>query len=636
MNIHSLTRDLSLLCIIVWLPLSFFSLASTSPDRISVVGKAPALLDESAPEPDSNTPILQHFYRLTIVNENRNTIATSASCKAGPMLDTTGNCGNPQEGYPKYDAPSGFNSSNLLAQETAEEAPTSKQLYEKARQHEKEKRYDEAIGIYEKLLEQDSDNTNYLFRLGRLYAWVHKWPQALDTLNKCLEIRPSHNDARLSLGYLYLWMGDIESSEKHFTIIINDKPEYHDAHVALARIEVRKGNLEKAKQILEEVVKQKPTHVDALNYLGTIYQRQRKYSKAKGYYTQVLEINPDDPVAEDRLYKTRFYTDPSFSFTSKFSREREKDKKTGERVVELSSFSNTLKLRFPISDKLLALATVVRRIQTEENVQRKKDNYDVNSNRLSLGLEGRITKHFTLKGSIAFKETSKRGQSIFPFQRELKVEPKIGAKFNKGNHYFSVAVFSDSFVAKDFAFKNSELLENKNVSLSYSYHFASNQIVGLNHNHRFINGRTENTERKTTFWFRRDIPHFEDLLFVTYSFKYRAFAKDVGEYYSFDRQLKHSLKVSMKKQFNISSRLEASFTKTWQRTFEKVNPDRISSDVVVVLGSEVEKSSNGNKVRISYSKRFGQSAKLELAGSYFWNSNDYEAFGLRAMFSWQF
>lgn len=90
------------------------------------------------------------------------------------------------------------------------------QLEERALKLEREKDYREAITLWDRLHSAYPENTEYLFRLGRLYSWTKHWPKAEEHLKRCLELDPDHGDARLALGYLYLWKGNPDSARAQF------------------------------------------------------------------------------------------------------------------------------------------------------------------------------------------------------------------------------------------------------------------------------------------------------------------------------------------------------------------------------------------------------------------------------------
>lgn len=134
------------------------------------------------------------------------------------------------------------------------------------------KRYEEAIGYYDKLIalldKPEVKHWPYYYARGTSYERIKKWPQAEADLQKAMQLSP---DQSLVLNYLgYSWV---------------------DQGV----------NLKQGLKLIEKAVQLKPDDGYIVDSLGWAHYRLGNYKQAVKYLERAVELRPEDPTLNDHL-----------------------------------------------------------------------------------------------------------------------------------------------------------------------------------------------------------------------------------------------------------------------------------------------------------------------------------------------
>lgn len=139
----------------------------------------------------------------------------------------------------------------------------------------KEKRYEDAIVVYKKLVAMHPDKDSFLFSL----AWAYHDSGRIDDAIGCFERLLS-----------------IELEEKIFTGFAFDE---------LVRIYREKGDYGRLVAVCEKVVAAQPDDIGFLNDLGEAYLKADKASEAVAVFIKMTEMEPDASDAYCRLGNAR-------------------------------------------------------------------------------------------------------------------------------------------------------------------------------------------------------------------------------------------------------------------------------------------------------------------------------------------
>jgi len=141
---------------------------------------------------------------------------------------------------------------------------STRPLLEHAKQLEQAQQYDDAIAIYRKLLEQDSEN----------------------------------DDTRAALARLLSWQGSHAEAASLYREIIQHHPVDLDVRTALARVLSWKLDRKEAQELYEGVLQEDPRHADALQGLGDLLFWEGRSAAALPLYERAYAITHNPEMAE--------------------------------------------------------------------------------------------------------------------------------------------------------------------------------------------------------------------------------------------------------------------------------------------------------------------------------------------------
>ena len=148
----------------------------------------------------------------------------------------------------------------ISAADVYERTPANKSLFAKAQKAVDEKKYDEAMDLFTRLLAADAKD---------FQAWTE-------------------------LGTVQLMRNNLDEAEKDYRRAIQERPTFTLALLNLGRLLSAQKKFEAAIEPLEEAVKASPTSADANFLLGEAYLQIKKGSKAVPYLNEAAKLGKAD------------------------------------------------------------------------------------------------------------------------------------------------------------------------------------------------------------------------------------------------------------------------------------------------------------------------------------------------------
>ena len=110
---------------------------------------------------------------------------------------------------------------------------------------------EEALRIYNQVLEQSPGNFDARLARGRTYAWMERWQEAESDLRAVVEHSPNHADAWSALGDMYLWSDRPAQATQAYTRWAELAPDDPAALIARGRAHRAAANLDAARADFE-------------------------------------------------------------------------------------------------------------------------------------------------------------------------------------------------------------------------------------------------------------------------------------------------------------------------------------------------------------------------------------------------
>ena len=161
----------------------------------------------------------------------------------------------------------------------------------------------EAIKIYEKILETNPDYITAIFWLGYLYDDVGRRQDAINAWKQGLEIDETYHPILNSLGYIYAEEGiNLDEAETMLSVALKAEPENGAYLDSLGWVFFKKGDLAQAEEYLTKAISY-VKDPDIYEHLGDLYIELGDVEKAMSYYEEGLSHFPHDKDLKSRIKK---------------------------------------------------------------------------------------------------------------------------------------------------------------------------------------------------------------------------------------------------------------------------------------------------------------------------------------------
>ncbi|MEJ2364667.1 MAG: tetratricopeptide repeat protein [Deltaproteobacteria bacterium] len=167
------------------------------------------------------------------------------------------------------------------------------------------KQYDQAAKAFAQVLKLDDKDIDAREYLVEVYRQEKKPRQALSVLEKLIQLRPSYWPYYAKAFELYDQLKAYEEMTKTLASAVGKLPEQPELRYFLAISYVKRNLLVEAIHQFEALVKLAPKNTTYLMQLAGLYEQIGKTDKALGTYKRVLEVDPENPEAQDSYLRLK-------------------------------------------------------------------------------------------------------------------------------------------------------------------------------------------------------------------------------------------------------------------------------------------------------------------------------------------
>jgi tetratricopeptide (TPR) repeat protein len=184
--------------------------------------------------------------------------------------------------------------------------PANQKLFERAQAATDQKKYVEAVSVFNELLANDPKDFQAWSELGTVYLIEQKPTEAEKAYASAIDIRPKFFLGLMNLGRVRMMQKNFEGAIEPLTVAVGVNATSADANYYLGEsyLQIKKGS--KAVGYLNEAIKLDPVgKADAHLRLATLYNAVGMKDKAALEYEEFLKKKPDYPDGK----KLRGYID---------------------------------------------------------------------------------------------------------------------------------------------------------------------------------------------------------------------------------------------------------------------------------------------------------------------------------------
>lgn len=167
-----------------------------------------------------------------------------------------------------------------------------------------DKKYDEAVAVFQEAIALASTSWGYHFNLGLAYKKLNKADEALAAFRKAVALNPESYSANKELGEALAKGSAFKEAVPYYEKAVALSPDDPDAHYNLGACLMNESRTDEALAGFMKAVELNPDYADAYYQIGTIYIGQNNTAEAVAALEKFLELAPDHekaPVANQLI-----------------------------------------------------------------------------------------------------------------------------------------------------------------------------------------------------------------------------------------------------------------------------------------------------------------------------------------------
>lgn len=181
-------------------------------------------------------------------------------------------------------------------------------LFSQARQAQQKGQLQEAINLYEQLLNHEPNHHAYN-NLANIYALQNNYHQALKHYREAVHAQPDFVTAHHNLGLLLLKHHELAAASRQFNNVLALQPDHINAQFYLGILHLNANLLDEAETAFQQVLALSDDHVFSLTNLGVIALKREQGQLAIEYFTKALVFEPTNIEARNNIAATFIHHD---------------------------------------------------------------------------------------------------------------------------------------------------------------------------------------------------------------------------------------------------------------------------------------------------------------------------------------
>lgn len=295
--------------------------------------------------------------------------------------------------------------------------------------------FSKAVSIYDELIENNNDNSEYYLRRGKLYLYLDLSEKAVNDLKKAVKLS-KNLEAALLLGDYYLKSGGDDQAIKYLELVKDKHPGLIVPELKLAELYQNREKYQRALSYYGEIVDkiEGERKIYVLKQMGKIHMKLGNYQSVTDVLGKALEMDAGDTQsaffmavafeAMGQWDKAEKYYLKTLDIRSDYTQAK---KRLSYVYMQTGKFDDALGMLEKVSD----VYRDVDFYRLKANVYEKKNSFEKALETLGKGLEENpeseellVNKAFVLEKSGNFEEAEK------VLKRILEINPKNSTALN--------------------------------------------------------------------------------------------------------------------------------------------------------------------------------------------------------------
>ena len=163
-----------------------------------------------------------------------------------------------------------------------------------ARQTSWQGNYDEAIAIYQRLIDENPKDIEAMLGLAAVLSWQKKYQESSAVYQKVRDLRPDLPDGELGLNRLKAWQGEHAAAEENLKALHSKFPERFDILMLLGQVTAWQKKYQASVEYYKKALSIHPENPEAIKGLATTYKWMKNTKDGIKLYAKILEKDPSN------------------------------------------------------------------------------------------------------------------------------------------------------------------------------------------------------------------------------------------------------------------------------------------------------------------------------------------------------
>ncbi len=172
--------------------------------------------------------------------------------------------------------------------------------------------YQEALDAIKRAIVQQPDYADAYEQIAKIYHELKEYEEAVSMYEKLVDLLPNDLEIRCCLGTTLIKAGEEKRGEKVLRKTLKMNPSYPEARMELIRYYLRNKKYCRANSLIKKGIKLLPDYAPFYCMAGDLARRRNKLEHAQDLYEECLELDPNyDPAKRGLNAVIRAMENPS-------------------------------------------------------------------------------------------------------------------------------------------------------------------------------------------------------------------------------------------------------------------------------------------------------------------------------------
>ncbi len=160
-----------------------------------------------------------------------------------------------------------------------------------------QKKYDEALKEYQRVLAENQELYQVYDKIGLCYYRLGDLENGIEAFKLMLEKEPQSQDTLINLSAIYFETGNLEEGMKYFKQLDEKSLDDPSIFYNIGILMFKKHQIDLAIDYLQKCIAMNPKYVNGYYQLALVYLNKGDFEEAKKNLKKVIELAPDSEKA---------------------------------------------------------------------------------------------------------------------------------------------------------------------------------------------------------------------------------------------------------------------------------------------------------------------------------------------------